>query len=116
MGHKLLAMISMHVEDLKIRVSMYVNISKRYSFQLTKPYSPRHLLQDYQMYPGEIDKVCATDDDRPAQKAMVYTVTQCDNIRSQPYWNSNMEMHSLHTYHLSTSSSRSFAGPIAQKR
>ena len=33
--------------------------------------------------PGEKDKVCATDDDRPEQKAMVYTVTQCENIRSQ---------------------------------
>ena len=50
---------------------------------MIKLYSPRHLLQDYQMYYGEIDKVCATDDVRPEQKAMVYTVTQCENIRSQ---------------------------------
>ena len=33
--------------------------------------------------PGEIDKVCATDDGRQEQEAMVYAVTQCENIRSQ---------------------------------
>ena len=77
-------MISMHVEDLKIRVSMYVNISKRYSCRLTKLYSPRHLLQDYQMYPGEIDKACATDDDRSEQETIVYTISQRDNKYSQP--------------------------------
>ena len=62
---------------------MYVNISKRYSRRLTKLYSPRHLLQDYQMYLSEIDKACATDDGRPEHEAMVYTVTRCENIRSQ---------------------------------
>ena len=27
--------------------------------------------------------MCASDDDRPEQKEMDYTVTQCENIRSQ---------------------------------
>ena len=32
----------------------------------------------------EIDEVCATDDDRSEQETIVYTVTQRDNIYSQP--------------------------------
>ena len=36
-------------------------------------------------YPSsdQIDQVCVTDDDRPEQETIVYTVTQCENIRSQ---------------------------------
>ena len=32
----------------------------------------------------EIDEVCATDDDRSEQETIVYTISQRDNIYSQP--------------------------------
>ena len=32
----------------------------------------------------EIDEVCATDDDRSEQETIVYTISQCENIYSQP--------------------------------
>ena len=74
-GHKLLAMISMHVEDLKI-LCQYV---RQYFEKVLMPVDQAILTQA----PAAGLPSVATDDDRPERKAMVYTVTQCENIRSQ---------------------------------
>ena len=71
-GHKL---PTMHVEGLKI-LCQYV---RQYFETLLMPVDQAILTQA----PAAGLPSVATDDDRPERKAMVYTVTQCENIRSQ---------------------------------
>ena len=90
-GHKLLAMISMHVEDLKI-LCQYV---RQYFEKVLMPVDQAILTQA----PAAGLPSIATDDDRPEQEAMVYTGIRRENIRSQPVLvGPNTAMRSLHTY------------------
>ena len=75
-GHKLLAMLSKHVEDLKI-LCQYV---RQYFEKVLMSVDQAILTQA----PAAGLPSVATDDDRPERKAMVYTVTQRENIYCQP--------------------------------